>query len=57
MHCSHSDFTSREGIQLVRALVPIRSNAEVWAYGNWLNELGYAARKVGVKWASLDAAA
>lgn len=40
-----------------KLLAEVRDSHWVMAYGNWLNELGYAARKVGVKWASLDAAA
>jgi len=27
------------------------------AYGDWLNELGYAARKIGIQWVSLAEAA
>jgi L-fucose isomerase-like protein len=40
-----------------KLLAEVRDSHWVMAYGNWLNELGFAARKVGVKWASLDAAA
>ena len=34
-------------------LAEVRDSHWVMAYGDWLNELGYAARKVGVQWVSL----
>jgi len=36
-----------------KLLAEVRDSHWVMAYGNWLNELGYAARKVGVNWVSL----
>jgi hypothetical protein len=36
-----------------KLLAEVRDSHWVMAYGDWLNELGYAARKVGVQWVSL----
>jgi len=36
-----------------KLLSEVRDSHWVMAYGDWLNELGYAARKVGVQWVSL----
>lgn len=36
-----------------KLLGEVRDSHWVMAYGDWLNELGYAARKVGVQWVSL----
>ena len=35
----------------------VRDSHWVMAYGNWLKELGYATRKIGVQWVSLADAA
>jgi len=39
-----------------KLLSEVRDSHWVMAYGDWLKELGYATRKVGVQWASLDEA-
>lgn len=40
-----------------KLLAEVRDSHWVMAYGDWLKELGYAARKVGVQWVGLSAAA
>ena len=40
-----------------KLLAEVRDSHWVMAYGDWLKELGYAARKVGVQWSSLSEAA
>jgi hypothetical protein len=49
---------SQQDIRVHGAWKKLKSEARdshwVMAYGDWLNELGYAARKVGVQWSSLD---
>ena len=40
-----------------KLLSEVRDSHWVMAYGDWLKELGYAARKIGVQWESLAEAA
>jgi hypothetical protein len=40
-----------------KLLSEARDSHWVMAYGDWLKELGYATRKVGVQWSSLSEAA
>ena len=40
-----------------KLLSEARDSHWVMAYGDWLKELGYAARKIGIQWVSLAEAA